>query len=391
MIRNRKRAAWALAAVVLVALLAFAMRPQPLHVDAAAVVRGPLETYVADDGVTRVRDRYVVAAPVAGRMMRVGLRQGDVVQAGDVVAQIAGAPLDVRTEAQAGAHVTAAAAAVREAGTMVTQARAVAAQAQRDADRARTLAEAGALSAAAAEEAALAAAGRRREVEAALARQSAAEAELRAARTAAADADPGRAAEGTLRPVRSPVGGRVLRVAQESETMVAPGTPLVELGDARALEVRVDVLSTDAVRIQPGMPVRVEEWGGVGALTGRVRTVSPSAETRISALGVEEQRVTVVADLDDHPEGLGDGYRVEGRIVTWRAEDVLKVPVSALFRTGEGWNVFVLDGGRARTRTVDVGHRGETEAEVRGGLAEGDTVVLYPSDQVTEGARVRAR
>lgn len=167
-----------------------------------------------------------------------------------------------------------------------------------------------------------------------------------------------------------------------------PGTPLVELGDAGALEVRVDVLSADAVRIEPGMPLQVEEWGGPGALRGRVRTVSPTAFTRVSALGVEEQRVNVVADLLSTSARLGEGYRVEARIVTWERPSVLKVPASALFRHGAGWRVFVVEAGRAHPRDVAIGHRGESEAEVLGGLRAGAQVILYPSDRVDDGVRV---
>ncbi|HEX8904614.1 MAG TPA: HlyD family efflux transporter periplasmic adaptor subunit, partial [Longimicrobiaceae bacterium] len=181
---------------------------------------------------------------------------------------------------------------------------------------------------------------------------------------------------------------RVLKVAQQSETAVAPGAPLVELGDANALEIQVDVLSADAVRIRPGMPILVEEWGGSEPLRGTVRTVSPTAFTHISALGVEEQRVNVVGDLAATAARLGDGYRVETRIVTWEEPSVLKVPGSALFRRGTGWGVFVVDAGRARLRPVTIGHRGESEAEVLGGLQPGDRVILYPSDQVGDGVRV---
>ena len=228
-----------------------------------------------------------------------------------------------------------------------------------------------------------------RSVAAALSDVRAAGAERGPARAALAGANPQRVAGATVTEVRSPVAGRVLRVAQRSEAVVAPGAPLVELGDARVLEVLVDVLSGDAVRIEPGMPVLVEEWGGPGVLRARVRTVSPNAFTHVSALGVEEQRVNVVGDLAGSSPRLGDGYRVEARIVTWQAADVVKVPVSAVFRRGAGWGVFVVQGGRARLRGVTLGHRGEAEAEVVDGLRPGETVVLYPSDRISEGVRVR--
>ncbi len=389
--RSARRVAWAAAALVLLSLGVWSMQPAPLEVETARVARGPLRVTVDEDGVTRVRDRFVIAAPVAGRLLRVELDEGDAVAAGDVVARIAAAPLDARTVEQGQARVAAAEAAAREAGAAVAQLRAELAQARRDAGRIRTLERAGAISEQRAEQAETEVTVRERGVALAQVRVRSAEAEVRSARAALSDADPGRLAGATVTLVRSPVRGRVLRVAQESETPVAPGTPLVELGDAEALEVLVDVLSTDAVRIRPGMPMVIEEWGGSGVLRGQVRTVSPAAFTKVSALGVEEQRVNVVGDLLDAPGGLGAGYRVEARVVTWEAAGVLKVPTSSLFRSGSGWGVFVVEAGRARLREVAVGHRGEAEAEVLGGLREGDTVVLYPSDKVGDAVRVRSR
>jgi HlyD family secretion protein len=181
----------------------------------------------------------------------------------------------------------------------------------------------------------------------------------------------------------------VLRVLEESERSVAPGTPLLEIGDPTSLEIVVDVLSTDAVRIEPGAAVLVEEWGGAGTLLARVRRVEPSGFTKVSALGVEEQRVNVVADFEDSVGGLGDGYRVEARIVVWEAAGVLKAPTSALFRSGEVWCVFAVEGGRARRREVSVGQRGPFESEILAGLEPGVALILHPSDQVDNGVRVR--
>ncbi|HEU4452370.1 MAG TPA: efflux RND transporter periplasmic adaptor subunit [Longimicrobium sp.] len=380
------------AAAVLVALMALrALQPDPLAVDAARVTRGDLQVTVDEEGVTRVVEGYTVAAPVAGRLERIALDEGDEVPAGAVVARIAAPPLDARTEMQSGAAVSTAEAQLAQANARIAEARAALAQASREARRAETLARAGALSDAAREQAQLAETTRRQELAVARAAATAAAAQVRSARAGLADASAERAPGATVTLVRSPVAGRVLRVMEESERMVAPGTPLVSLGDARALEIVVDVLSTDAVRIEPGMPVRVEEWGGGEPLRARVRSVSPAAFTEVSALGVEEQRVHVHADLEDPPGRLGDGYRVEARIVTWQGRGVLKVPTSALFRTGERWSVFVIDAGRARLREIEVGRRGEAEAEVRSGLRPGETVVLYPSDKVKDGVHVVAR
>ncbi|HET7461775.1 MAG TPA: HlyD family efflux transporter periplasmic adaptor subunit [Longimicrobium sp.] len=381
---------WIGALLLVAALVAWALWPHALAVETAAAARGPLRETVDEDGVTRVQERYVVSAPVAGRLLRVGLDEGDAVEPGAVVARIAAAPLDARTAAQARARVDAAAAAVRQADAAVAQAHAELAQARRDARRARTLADAGALSDQAREVAETAAELRARAVAAAEANRRAAAAELASARAAVAGADPRRVAAGTVTEVRSPVRGRVLRVAQQSETMVPAGAPLVELADAHALEIVVDILSADAVRVEPGMPVLIEDWGGAGVLRARVRTVSPHAFTHVSALGVEEQRVNVIADLLTPGARLGEGYRVEARIVTWESPAVLKVPAAALFRRGTGWGVFVAQAGRARLRDVRIGHRGESDAEVLGGVKPGERVILYPSDRVAEGGRVKS-
>jgi HlyD family secretion protein len=191
--------------------------------------------------------------------------------------------------------------------------------------------------------------------------------------------------------VRSPTTGRILRVPDASERIVAAGTPVAELGDPCDLEVVVDVLSTDAVRVVPGAPVELVAWGGEEALGGRVRQVEPSAVTRVSALGVDEQRVNVIVDLVDTPPALGDGFRLDARIVVWQADRVLLVPASAVFRTGSGWSAFVVADGRAQLRQVRVGHRSDAAVEVLEGLAEGDRVVLFPSDRLQSGLRVRAR
>lgn len=389
--RSRRRLAWAAAGLFLAALLAWSLRPVPLDVETAVVARGPLRVTVDEDGVTRVREHHVVAAPVSGRLLRVELEEGDAVAAGDVVARIAAAPLDPRTLEQARARLAGADASTREAAASVAQLRTGLAQARRDALRLRTLARAGAVSEHDAELAETDAGVRARAVAAAEARLNGAEAEARAARAALSDADPALSAGATITLVRSPVRGRVLRVVQESESPVAAGTPLVELGDGEALELVVDVLSAEAVAIRGGMPILVEDWGGPGVLSGTVRAVSPAAFTKVSALGVEEQRVNVVGDLADPPEGLGAGYRVDARIVTWEAADVLKVPNSALVRSGEGWAVFVLDGRRIRLREVSLGRRGGADAEVLGGLRAGEPVVVYPSDRVADGVRARGR
>ena len=394
----RRRAVQIAVAAVVAAALFAVLRPAPLAVDVGEVRRGPLRVTVDEEGRTRVRYRYVVAAPVDGRLLRISLEEGDGVAAGQVVAHVRPMPLDPRARASAEARLAAARARVAEAEARVAKARAGAAQAARDLVRAERLAEAGTLAPGELERRQLDAASLRREVEAARAGADAARHELEVARAAllAPDLDrelpqtaDARCGDVPCLALTAPVAGRVLRVFEESERSVAPGTPLIEIGDPRDLEIVADVLSTEAVRVRPGAPVIVEEWGGDEPLAARVRRVEPSGFTKISALGVEEQRVNVIAEFDAAPESLGDGFRVEVRIVVWESEDVVVAPATALFRSGASWSVFVVEGGRARLRTVSLGHRAAFDMEVLSGLEPGERVVLHPSDQVTDGARVK--
>ena len=375
------------AAVVLLALagVGAALRPDAIVVETATALHAPMQATVDAEGRTRVRDRYVVAAPVSGRLERVPLQEGDLVRAGDVVARIGPAPLDEPSARQARARLDAARALLREAATRVRTAEAASAQAGRDAGRARRLHEAGALAPRALEEAELQAAARADELAAARAHAAAAEAEV--AQATAALMHVGGGGEGVV-PVRAPAAGRVLRLAGRSERVIAPGATIAEIGDTRGLEVVVDVLSSDAALVRPGMPVRLEGWGGEEAVHGRVRLVEPAATTRISALGVEEQRVDVLVDVPDPPASLGDGYRLDARIVVWDAPSTLRVPASALVRDGEAWSVFVVSSGRAERRRVRLGRIGGAAAQVLGGLAPGATVIVYPSDKVRDGVRV---
>jgi HlyD family secretion protein len=385
--------------VLALALLAWvAFQPRPLAVDTADVVRGDLEVTVDEEGETRVRQRYVVAAPTTGRLLRIQLDEGDPVAVGDLLARIEAVPLDPRDRAAAEARLEAAEAQRSAAIARVGLARATREQAQRTEQRSRRLFDAGTLSAEALEQAQLARTQAQREFEAATEASHAAEHEVDAARAAliaAYDGTPPEARtvecmEAPCVEVRAPVAGSVLRVREESERIVAAGTPLLELGDATRLEIVVDVLSSDAVRIRPGTPARIEEWGGGRPLRAKVRRVEPSAFTKVSALGVEEQRVNVIADLLEQAPGLGDGYRVEARIQVWQGSDVLLLPVSALFRAGSSWAVFVVRDGVARRREIEVGERGGSHAQVLANLAAGERVVLHPSDRLRDGARVEA-
>jgi HlyD family secretion protein len=386
----RRRAIWGLASVlVALAFVAWMVRAADLDVDLVAVVERPLEVTVRDEGETRVRDRYVVTAPVAGALTRLTLREGDTVKPGSEVAHLDVLPLDERARAQATAALEGARDHHRTAVAMVNQSRDALAQSRRDAARVATLLRAGAVSHDALEQAELSVALRTRELEAADSRAQAAAHDVEAARSALMAADQNRAAHTRHVIVRAPAAGRILRVPQPSARIVAAGEPLLEIGDATRLEITADLVSTDAVKVRPGQAMYIEGWGEDKALHGRVRLVEPSGFTKVSALGIEEQRVNVIGDLLDACDSLGDRYRVQVRIVIWRAERVLTVPWSALVRERDGWRVFVADRGRARARTVVVGQQGEFDVQIVEGLRAGEQVVRHPSDRVIDGARIR--
>jgi len=381
-----------LAAVL--AILAVALWPDSVEVDIARAVRGPLQVTIDEEGETRVRERFAVSAPVAGRLRRIELEPGDPVERGGTVlaslTPVQPTLLDARAQAELTAGVEAARAAVGQ--TQADRQRAVA-----ELDRARSLlrrqealAEAGAIS--------------RDELEATQTALTTAEEARRAAEfgvnRAEYDLQIARArlqqpaAGGRAIEIVSPIDGIVLRRIRESEAVVQAGEPLIEVGDPGQLEVVADLLSTDAVRVPPNARVLIEQWGGGHALEGRVRRVEPSGFTKISALGVEEQRVNVIVDFADPAtaaNSLGDAYRVEVRIVAWEEPDILKVPVGGLFRRGDAWAVFRIDDGRARTQPVEIGQRNSTEAQVTGGLDAGHPIVLHPPDTLRDGVRVIER
>jgi HlyD family secretion protein len=381
--------------LVTAGLVAVAMWPETVPVDVAAVTRGPLVVTIDEEGETRVRDRFVVSSPVTGRVQRIELEVGDTVTAGQIVARVrpeAAPLLDARTRAEVQAAVEAATATAGRARAEEQRAKNALAHAEREQQRAVELAHSGLAT--------------RQEVEAraaeARASTDAAQAATYAAQAAASET---RRAEARLAPstgasggqpvsVRAPVAGVVLKRLRESESLVPAGEPLVEIGDPTKLEIVSDLLSTDAVRVAPGARVLVDQWGGDRVLEAKVRRIEPSGFTKVSALGVEEQRVNVVCDVLDATTAwaaLGDAYRVEVRIVQWEATRVLRVPTSALFREGADWAVYTVIGGRARRAVLQLGHRTGQDAEVLGGITEGAVVVLYPGDTVMENARVQPR
>jgi HlyD family secretion protein len=391
--RRIKRALWAVLALAMIVAVARGLRPEPVGIETAVVHRGTLEITVDEDGRTRVKDRYLVSAPLSGTLARITLHPGDSVAQGAVVARLVPLPapmLDPRARTEARARIAAARAGLSQAEVAIARAEAAYGFVRREAERQRTLMGAGATAQFTLEEAELAERMRREELASAAFGRRVAASELRMAEAALARLT-GDSREEFL--VRAPARGEVLRVLQESEGVVQPGTPLVEVGERDALEVVVDVLTTDAVGIRPGATVRIERWGGDSALAGHVTRVEPSAFTRISALGVEEQRVNVVIGLDRTGAGaaLGDGYRVEASIVVWEGRDRLLVPGGAVFRQGDGWATYVDDGGRARLRVVRPGRRNGSEVEVLDGLKPGEQVILYPTDNVADGVRVDQR
>lgn len=396
-----QRRRWILLSALIAAIVlatGYAFRPKPVPVEVAKVVRGRLAVTVEEEGKTRVVDRFTVSAPVAGIARRVALDVGDRVSRGRALLEIDPAPppfLDLRRKEAAEAKVRAAEAALESAKEEARVAAAREEYARSTFERTAKLHESGfasrdALEAAESEARQGGAALRSADFAVNLSRS-----ELDAARAELLSATPKTAPKTTERVVvRSPVEGSVLAVPHRSEGAVREGEPLVVIGDPRSLEVETDVLSADAVRIRPGSRVLFTRWGGEGALEGKVRTVEPAGFTKVSALGVEEQRVLVIADIVSPRKtwaGLGDGYRLEASFILWEGEGVLQVPSSALFRHGEGWAAFVADGGRARLRPVQVGQRSGRSAQVLSGLSEGASVIVHPSEGIRDGARIRVR
>lgn len=384
-----------LGAALLVALIVVGLWPSPLPVEIAVAARGPFTVTVDEEGMTRVKNRYVVSSPVGGQLQRIDWKPGAVVEAGRTVLAVLatrGADLlDARTAAQAAAQVDAAGARLELAAAQRQRAQAAARQAATDHARRQALFAAGSVSQQELDAAELQDVTSAQEARAAEFALHVAEFELAQARAVLQRGAPDQTAAGEPLAITSPVSGRVLRVFQESERVVPAGFPLLEVGDPTDLEARIEVLSRDGVAIAPGARVLLEQWGGPQPLAARVRVVEPAAFTKISALGVEEQRVNVIVDLTDPLEKrptLGDAYRVEARIVTWEAPAVLQVPSGALFQRGTGWQTYVLDGRTAHLRAVTIGHRNDTAVEILDGLREGDRVIVYPGDKVADGVHV---
>lgn len=383
---------------LVVGAIVFAWLPKPVPVDVAKVINQSFEVTIDEDGKTRVKDRYVVSSPLMAHLARITLQPGDDVEPGAVLARLLPLPpvlLDPRSLAQAQARVAAAGASKRQVSATIARVRASLEYAEREAARQKVLRGSGAVAESTLENADLQARSLKEELASAQFSAKVADQELTMALAVLGRFGKNRPVSSEEQfDVASPVKGRVLRIIQQSEGVVQPGAPLLELGDPSALEIVVDVLTSDAVELKPGTPVRIERWGGERALSAHVRMVEPSAFTRLSALGVEEQRVNVIVDLDEpHAvwSALGDGYRVEARMTVWRRDRVLQAPLSAAFRQGDGWAVFVVRNQQAKLVPVEVGHRSTRAVEIVRGLREGDTVVIHPGDRVANGVNVSVR
>jgi HlyD family secretion protein len=376
--------------------IVYGFMPKPVSVDVVKVSRGPLKVTVEEEGKTRVKDRFVLSAPVAGFMRRIKLDVGDSVQKGETLVEIEPLKsnlLDPRSRATAEAAVSSAEAALRVEEERVRSAEADAEYSRRNLERIKKLFEGGYVAKDALEQAETGAKRAEANLLSAEAAVKVARAELDRARTVLRhSAAEETRIQGKIVTIQAPVSGSVLKIYRESEGVVQSGEPLIDIGDPKNLEVKVEVLSADAVRIKPGTPVLFERWGGNSTLSGKVRVVEPAGFTKISSLGVEEQRVFVIVDLtssDQNEQRLGDGYRLEASFIIWEGKDVLQVPASALFRKQEGWAVFVVKNNKAILREVKVGHRTGLAAEILSGLTEGEEVISHPDNSIEEGTRLR--
>lgn len=391
----RRLLPWALG-LGLLSLVVWGLKPKPIEIETGVVARGPLTVRVSEEAKTRIRNRYVVAAPVAGTMRRVPLKPGDAVKAGETllttIEPMATPLLDPRSRLQAEAMVSMKEAARKQAAQALEAQHSALKMAEADRDRIRAVQRAGTVSETDRDRAEGDASIKAAEVRASEFALQVLDFEIAQAR--AALERPATTTTGNLVEVKSPVSGLVLKVMQESETVISPGQAILEVGDPADLEIEAEILSRDAVTIQPGDSVSIEQWGGGAPLNGRVRRVEPAGFTKISALGVEEQRVIVLSDLIAPPaeaKSLGDRYRVEVRVAVWHSDDVPLIPSGALFREGNAWKTYLYQDGAAKLVTIEAGHSDGRLTEILSGLSPGDEVLLHPPDSVKAGSSVRKR
>lgn len=391
-----RRSQWILGGTLtaLVAFLVWVLIPSPVRVEIAAVTRGALEETVDEQAKTRIRDHYVLSAPLSGELDRIALREGDAIAAGQTVARlrpVVPALLDSRTELELRRRVEAARAAQERAAARLAQAQVALEQARLEVERSRKLAESKLVAVAKLESDELTFLMAQREIDTANADVHVARHDVEVAVAAVSRAHEGaRTDEDWL--LKAPIAGRVLRVQQKSAGTVSVGAPLIEFGDLSDLEVVIEQLTNEATRVTPGAPVRFDDWGGAQPLLGRVRRIEPWGFTKISALGVEEQRVNILVDfVSPHEQwaSLGEGYRLDAHIQVYRNDNALRLPTGALFRVGDQWTVYAVDNrDRARRVPVRIDHRGALFTELLGPLTEGARVIVYPGDTIRDGVRV---
>lgn len=377
-------------------LIVYGFLPRATAVDVAKVTRGPLTIMVEEEGKTRVKDRFVISAPVSGYMRRITLEAGDFVKRGQTVAELEplrSAVLDPRSRAAAEAEVSSAEAALKASEENAHARAADSEYAKENRKRMKNLYAMGYVSKDTMEQAESEARRAEANLLSAEASVKAARSSVEKARSALLYAAEGPSSGKTVH-VCSPVEGRVLRLQRESEGVVSSGDPLIDVGDPKNLEVKVEVLSSDAVKLKPGTPVFFERWGGDSALRGEVTVIEPGGFTKVSSLGVEEQRTLVIADITSLPEEwqrLGDNYRVDANFIIWQGKDVLQIPAGALFRKDGDWAVFVYKNKKAELRRIQIGHRNGFTAEVVSGLLQGEMVITHPDESIKDGSRVRPR
>jgi len=374
-------------AAVAIVVLGVVFRPTGIPVDHATVDRGLLEVTVEEQGRTRARYRYTVAAPVTGRLLRTEVDEGDVVKTGAELTRISPPPEDSRSAKTLFAQLSAAEARRTEASAQLAEAESNLVLALDDAKRRVELFDRGLVSIEERDHYAKAADAAKARVDSASASLSAAEASVESARARLIGID-GSSESDEFTAVIAPISGTVLRVFEESERVVPAGAPLFELSRGSELEIIVDYLTQDAVKVDPGDVIKITGWGGDETLLGEVRYVEPGAFTKISTLGVEEQRVNVIGDFLDAPTSLGAGFRVEAAVIVWAGENVLRIPTTAIFRREGEWHTFVVDENRAHLQRIEIAHRGRDFAEVVSGVAEDDVIIAFPSDLIEDGVRV---
>lgn len=377
-----------LGTLVIASIAWFLFVPDPIQVELASVTQGPMQVTINNQGQVRVHDRYTIAAPVSATLERIQLHEGDPVQRNQTLATLDPLPMDAREREQTLARLEAARALAREARLNSQRSYTDMQYAINERARIERLVESNFVSPQAAEKAVTAEITSRAEWNASRSREQAAIADVKAAEAALIAAGMPKGSKKRQLHLTAPVDGYILKVHEKSERTVNAGAPLITIGDPTQYEIVVDILSTDAVKVKPGNIMLLEQWGGGNTLKARVRLVEPVAFTKVSALGVEEQRVNVIADPVDSLGPLGDGYRIEARIVIWSAENVVKVAGSSLFRVGDSWHVFVVANGRAREHAVKVGQRNQDEAQILSGLLPSTKVIRFPSNQIEDGARI---